>query len=124
MPVLLRRRAFTLIELLVVITIIALLISILLPALRAARRAAQTTQCASTARQIALAVEHPASAQRLSPPDECVGAETAGQCVIACPCRDGVIQGACRDRVRAAGTREYILQSSLEIRVGQRNRWA
>ncbi len=50
------RRAFTLIELLVVIVILGLLISIMSPALAQARAKARRTACASSLRQIGLAL--------------------------------------------------------------------
>jgi prepilin-type N-terminal cleavage/methylation domain-containing protein/prepilin-type processing-associated H-X9-DG protein len=49
------RRAFSLIELLVVIAIIVILVAILLPVLEAAKARAQTTECLSNEKQLALA---------------------------------------------------------------------
>jgi len=58
------RKAFTLVELLVVIGIIALLLSILIPALGRARDASRTLKCLSNLRQLGLAFQMYATANK------------------------------------------------------------
>jgi prepilin-type N-terminal cleavage/methylation domain-containing protein/prepilin-type processing-associated H-X9-DG protein len=62
------RPAFTLVELLVVIAVIGVLIALLVPAVQAAREAARRTQCASNAKQLALAVLNYEATRRKLPP--------------------------------------------------------
>jgi prepilin-type N-terminal cleavage/methylation domain-containing protein len=66
------RVGFTLVELLVVIAILGILVALLLPAIQAARETARRASCRNNLRQIALAMFHYESANKIMPPSFCI----------------------------------------------------
>ena len=68
-----RRTGFTLVELLVVIAIIGTLVGLLLPAVQSARESARLSSCSNRMRQVVLALQNHADAQKVLP----AGARTA-----------------------------------------------
>jgi prepilin-type N-terminal cleavage/methylation domain-containing protein/prepilin-type processing-associated H-X9-DG protein len=63
-----RNAGFTLVELLVVVGIVAVLIAMIMPALNKAREAAKKVQCLSNLRQLTVAAQMFANANKQSPP--------------------------------------------------------
>lgn len=68
-----RRRAFTLIELVVTLAIVILLISLILPAIQHSRESARRATCASSLRQIGIAVAGYEATHKVLPPGSTVG---------------------------------------------------
>lgn len=68
------RTGFTLVELLVVIAIIGILVGLLLPAVQTARETARLSACSNRMRQLVLALQNHADAQKVLP----AGARTGG----------------------------------------------
>src|SRR3954469_24840271 len=63
-----KKDGFTLVELLVVIAIIGILVALLLPAIQSAREAARRTQCKSSIKNLALALQNYHDSRKSFPP--------------------------------------------------------
>ena len=74
------RLAFTLIEMIVSLATIALLLSLILPAIQHSRESARRMACASSLRQLGIAVAQYAGTHNVLPP----GSRAIARCWVSC----------------------------------------